>query len=170
MFPEVNNGMGEQAVGWVSGALPTTSAQTKPGAYDVAEAGEGKESSRSGPFADTPAQAHVLANPEGYVNHTYKNALGINCVAFAQSVAGAPLTDHWKDLGPVTADTPKGTWVGTFVNGHFQGHVGVFDHMNPDGTITIFDQYESRPWVAERDINTRRGFVNDPSNYRIIGW
>jgi hypothetical protein len=82
-----------------------------PGAYDVAEAGQGEEDGRDDSFGNTTARAHVLAKPENYVNKTYKNAFGINCVAFAQSVAGAPLTDRWKDLGPVNAGTPRGTWV-----------------------------------------------------------
>ena len=163
---------GDRTGGGIDGTQtpPRGAASRYPGAYDVAQAGEGKGDRRSDSSGDVPARAHVVAMPESYVNKTYRNAFGINCVAFAQSVAGAPLTERWEDLGPVNADTPRGTWVGTFLNGHFQGHVGVFDHMNPDGTITIFDQYESRPWIKERDVNTRRGLVNDPSKYRIIGW
>ncbi len=141
-----------------------------PGAYDVAEAGQGNKNILSDAVGGTGPQPHVLENPEHYLNQTFRNDYGVNCVAFPQSVAHAPTTPNWTDLGPATSNTPKGTWVGTFINGHFQGHVGAFDRMNPDATMVIFDQFVTQPKIGTRILTPQGTFVNNPRNYRVIGW
>ena len=122
---------------------------------------------------------HVLADPDTYIgNATYANAKGNHeCVVFAQQAGGAPLTSKWRAGTHVEPGKliKRGTWVATFVDGKYQGHVGAFDAMGSDGTLTLIDQFNSRGSVAKTTYHVKaqpyKGRIsNDPSKYYEVLW
>jgi len=123
--------------------------------------------------------SHVLKNPETYIgNDSYQNAEGNHeCVVFAQKAGGAPLTSHWKPGAHVEPTTiiSRGTWVATFVNNRYQGHVGAFDTIDKDGNLTLMDQFNSRGSVNRTTYHVKKQpykgkISNDPSKYYVVLW
>jgi|GEM_PF-7033455 hypothetical protein len=121
---------------------------------------------------------HVLSNPLSHINKSYKNAKGnTECVAFAQQAGGARPTKDWKPGDAISPSNPPpvGTWVATFVDGHFYGHVGVFMGYKPDGTLVLLDQFNSKGKVGLQEYHhkptTFSGRISrDPSKYRVVLW
>jgi hypothetical protein len=149
------------------------SASPTPGPLSAA-----KESSvaRSSPTARV---MHVLKDPETYIGSTdYVNRKGkYECAAFTQMVAQAPHTSNWKAGAHVEPGTPieRGTWVATFVDGEYQGHVGAFDSMDKDGNLTLIDQWKGRDRVDRTTYHVNKqpytGLIsNDPSKYYVVLW
>jgi hypothetical protein len=129
----------------------------------------------------TTGVAHVLKDPETYIGSTdFPNDKGeYQCVAFPQNkkVAGAPHTSKWRPGAHVERGTPiiRGTWVATFVDGKYQGHVGAFDSMDAKGNLTLIDQWEPRGRVDRTTYHVKgqpyTGRIsNDPSTYYIVLW
>ena len=48
---------------------------------------------------------------------------------------------------PAEPRIPVGTWVATFVDGKFYGHVGVFMGYEPNGTLILLDQFNKAEHV-----------------------
>lgn len=123
--------------------------------------------------------AHVLSDPETYIgSEDYTNAKGNHeCVEFARQAGGAPHTSHWI---PGAAVEPrdlitKGTWVATFVNGRYEGHVGAFESMDEKGNLTLIDQFNSRGRVDRTTYHVKHQpytgrISNDPSRYHVVLW
>jgi hypothetical protein len=123
--------------------------------------------------------AHVLKDPETHIgNATYANAKGNHeCVVFAQEAGGAPLTGKWKQGAHVEpgATILRGTWVATFAEGKYQGHIGAFDSMDKDGNLSLIDQFNSRGSVDRTTYHLKKQpykgkISNDPSKYYVVLW
>lgn len=123
--------------------------------------------------------SHVLTSAATHIGKAYPNDKGEHqCAAFAQaaSVAGAPQTKHWRRGDHVEPGKPilKGTWVATFVNDRYQGHVGVFDSMNDKGDLTLIDQWIPRNRVDRTTYHVKTKppdkISNDPTKYYIVLW
>lgn len=131
-------------------------------------------------FLAKPAENnHILQNPETYIGSTaYANNKGNHeCVAFAQMAGNAPLTSQWKPGAHIEPGMriARGTWVATFVDGKFHGHVGAFDSMDKDGNLTLIDQFNSRGSVDRTTYHVKKqpytgNISNDPSKYFIVIW
>jgi hypothetical protein len=124
-------------------------------------------------------EAHVLKDPETHIgNVTYANAKrNHECVVFAQQAGGAPFTGKWGQgthVEPGTSIT-RGTWVATFVDGQYQGHIGAFDSIDADGNLTLIDQFNSRGSVDRTTYHVKKQpyngkISNDPSEYYVVLW
>jgi len=142
--------------------------------------GQTKRKKVSPVFSTTPAKrAHILANPEKYIGEaSYFNSKGNHeCVTFAQKAGGAPLTLEWRPGAHVKPGMaiPRGTWVATFVNGRYQGHVGAFDSIAPEGTLALIDQFNSRGMVGKSKYSVKEQpytgkISNDPTKYYVLLW
>jgi RHS repeat-associated protein len=78
-------------------------------------------------------------------------------------VHDAPSTSTWRPGNPVGRNTPKGTMIatgwsgntypsrpsGSYGPGQTVNHTGIFEGMNPNGTMNIYDQYTGKPLGAE---------------------
>jgi len=144
-----------------------------PGSGSVAEKPATKKSQR------ITGAAHVLSDPETYIgSEGYTNANGNHeCVEFARQVGGAPHTSHWRPGALIQPrDTiAKGTWVATFVDGRYEGHVGVFESMDSRGSLTLIDQFNSRGRVDRTTYHVKQQpytgrISNDPSQYHVVLW
>jgi hypothetical protein len=121
---------------------------------------------------------HVLNNPRSHIGKSYKNAKGnTECVAFAQQVGGAGLTKYWKPGEAISPSNPPpvGTWVATFVDDHYYGHVGVFMGYEPNGTLLLLDQFTGKTKVSIQPYSPKPQpfygrISNDPSEYRVVLW
>ena len=122
--------------------------------------------------------SHILKNPMSYAKQSYKNEKGhTECVTFAQKVGGASLTKYWKPGAAISpsAPPPVGTWVATFVDGKFYGHVGVFMGYDPDGTPILLDQFNSKGEVGIQRYRPKPQpfygrISNDPTKYCVVLW
>ena len=124
---------------------------------------------------------HVLKDAASYIgSEDYPNADGnYECAAFPQNklVAAAPQTKTWKPGAHVEigAAPEKGTWVATFVDGKYEGHVGAFDSIDNDGNLTLIDQFKSRHHVDRTTYHVKKQpfsgkISNDPSKYYVVLW
>lgn len=133
--------------------------------------------------------AHVLAGAEGYIDNAYVDASdNTECVTFAQQVGGAPPTSEWVQGASISPEHPPeaGTWVATFVNRKFDGHVGVFVEFTAARSLKLIDQFDindkypaDSPWhggkVLLREYRARApGYggrrSNDPTKYSVVMW
>lgn len=122
--------------------------------------------------------SHILNSPMLHNGKSYRNSKGnTECVTFAQQAGGASLTKNWKQGPSISPAKPPavGTWVATFVNGHYYGHVGVLMGYDPDGTLLLLDQYNKKGKVSITRIHHKsqsfHGRIsNDPSKYHIVLW
>jgi len=164
------------AVGIDSGTM-CRSASPPPGPHGKAV----KKPSKPRPAPPAVPTAHVLKDPDSYIGSVdYPNTDGYyECAAFPQNkqVAAAPQTKNWKPGAHVEpgAAIAKGTWVATFVDGKYEGHVGVFDSMDKDGTLTLIDQWRPRNRVDKTAYHVKpqpyAGKVsNDPTKYYVVLW
>jgi len=120
-------------------------------------------------------KAHILKSPKKYIHNSYPNAKGkTECVAFAQQVGHAPLTSQWVagDLISPENPPPIGTWVATFVDGSYKGHVGVFNGYGSDGTLYLIDQFNSKGEVTNQQYYPgHHDYIsNDITQYRVLKW
>lgn len=122
---------------------------------------------------------HVLKEPETYIGSTdYTNAKGNHeCAVFTQMAGGAPQTSKWRPGAHVESRTviARGTWVATFVDGVYQGHVGAFDSIDKEGNLTLVDQFNSRGSVDKTTYHVKKQpykgrISNDPSKYYVVLW
>jgi hypothetical protein len=129
----------------------------------------------------TVPTAHVLKDPDSYIGSIdYANADGhYECAAFPQNklVAAAPVTATWRLGAHVEPRTTiaKGTWVATFLDGKYQGHVGAFVSMDVDGALTLIDQFRPRNRVDKTTYHVKKQpftgkISNDPSKYYVVLW
>jgi hypothetical protein len=124
--------------------------------------------------------AHVLLDPESYIGReNFTNSDGDHeCVEFACQAGGAPHpTSLWQQGTHVESrmTIAKGTWVATFVNGRYHGHVGAFLSIDEAGNLTLIDQFDSRGRVDRTTYHvksqTYTGRIsNDPSKYYEVLW
>ncbi len=159
------------------------SASPTPGPQGVAaKKGHGAAAKKKS-VAATPAVVveHVLKDLDTYIGSTdYANVDGkYECAAFPQhkEVAAAPSTTSWKPGPHVEPGTTiaRGTWVATFVDGKYQGHVGAFDSMDKDGNLTLIDQWKGRDQVDRTTYHVKKQpyegkISNDPSKYYVVLW
>lgn len=129
--------------------------------------------------ARSVGETHVLKDPETHIgNTTYENDMGNHeCVVFAQKAGGAPLTRKWRQGIHVEPGAPiaRGTWVATFVDGKYHGHVGAFDSIDKQGNLTLIDQFNSRGSVGRTTYHVKKQpyngrISNDPSKYYVVQW
>ncbi len=78
-------------------------------------------------------------------------------------VHDAPSTSTWQPGDPVGPNTPRGTMIatgwsgntypsrpsGSYGPGQTVNHTGIFEGMNPNGTMNLYDQYTGKPLGAE---------------------
>lgn len=123
--------------------------------------------------------AHVLTAPETYLeNADFANPKGNHeCVEFAKQAGGAPQTALWRKGAHVEPGQtpPLGTWVATFVNEKYEGHVGAFDSMDASGNLTLYDQWNDKGKVSKTTYHVKpkdyTGRIsNDPSKYYVVLW
>lgn len=123
-------------------------------------------------------KAHILEKPEDHIGKSYPNAKGnTECVTFAQKVGGAPLTREWEAGDFISPENPppKGTWVATFVNDKYYGHVGAFNGYDKAGNLNLIDQHNKKKKVSNsvyhvKDPEYRGHISNNPKAYRILKW
>jgi hypothetical protein len=118
--------------------------------------------------------AHVMSNPDAFDDgkHSYPNAKGnTECVQFIRDTMQAPPSTTWEEGGKPDANTPRGTVVGTFVDGKFHGHAAVSLSVNKSG-MELLDQWNKKPIVSTHTIqyNDKKPFVNNANNYSIVLW
>ncbi len=102
------------------------------------------------------------------------------CVFFPQQGSSSGHTSNGKAGGVPTKNTPEGTWIATFVNGKFKGHVGSFVSMDSKGNISMVDQHNKsgpkrngavQEYTYTNKPDSPNNYIsNDASNYRIVLW
>lgn len=92
------------------------------------------------------------------------------CVTLVQVVGHLPRTTEWKPGDPPSGNTPIGTPIASFQNGHYIGHAGFFNGMLPDGSgFTMIDQYNSpKTNVGVRTYSYSRSGIQNAGIYRVI--
>lgn len=107
---------------------------------------------------DARKQKHTLKNPSDYIGQVYRNNKGHSeCVEFAKQVGGAGPTKEWRQGDSISPEKPPpiGTWVATFVNGKYYGHVGTFAGYEGNGTLVLIDQYNSSGGVKRTEYHKK---------------
>ncbi|MGB8602011.1 MAG: BPSL0067 family protein [Rhizomicrobium sp.] len=131
-----------------------------------------------GQWSGGGGSSHTLKNPMSHDGISYRNAKGnTECVTFAQQAGGAGPTKDWKPGEAISPSNPplQGTWVATFVDGHYYGHVGAFMGYEPDGTLILLDQFNKKGQVSIQRYSPKpqpfSGRIsNNPSKYRVVLW
>lgn len=108
---------------------------------------------------------HVLADPEKYSGHAFKNAKGnTECVEFIIQTLSAPPTRFWREgikvqrLEPGMPDpVARGTAIATFVEGKYPNndtgqHAAIYLGQNALG-IQVLDQWRAQGKVLPRTIH-----------------
>jgi RHS repeat-associated protein len=121
------------------------------------------------------AMSHVLQDPESINNKSFANAKGnTECVEVAKQCFAAPQTKNWSPGEQVVGNDKieRGTLIATFVNEKYQGHTAVYLSQDQNGNIRVLDQWNAQGKVLERTIrnDSKRSFVNNANNYRVVEW
>jgi hypothetical protein len=128
------------------------------------------------PAPGTPGSTPSSVNPTTAIPSNFEQYRGKRvgtgeCVSLVQVAAGYPNTKLWKPGDPPTANTPIGTALATFQDGHYPSstrHAGFFAGMM-DGNKGFYmvDQWQGTP-VGVRTYRYNAGGVQNANLYRSI--
>ena len=123
---------------------------------------------------------HILAKPEAYANHAYKNTKGhTECVEFIRQTLHAPVTTQWTEGIKVIKGNvaiARGTAIATFVDKKYpqsgRRHAAIYLGQTSIG-IQVLDQWDGQGEVRQRTIPfipRSPGLSNDGNAFSTIEW